>query len=136
MPSNIFASTGTNVSIVFLDRGNTNGKVVLIDASNLGETVKEDKNQKNVLTTAEEDRIIQAFNEKRAEKDFSVVVSYEEIVEKNYSWSAGQYFEVKVDYELITETEFNAKIAEHKTKLQSLFNKSKSLESFILEQLI
>lgn len=36
MPSNIFATTGTNVSILFIDASNKE-KVVLIDASNLGE---------------------------------------------------------------------------------------------------
>ena len=35
MPSNIFATTGTNVSILFIDAGNKDD-VVLIDASNLG----------------------------------------------------------------------------------------------------
>jgi type I restriction enzyme M protein len=30
MPSNIFANTGTNVSIIFIDKGNTTGKVVLV----------------------------------------------------------------------------------------------------------
>ena len=35
MPSNIFATTGTNVSILFIDDSN-DGDVVLVDASNLG----------------------------------------------------------------------------------------------------
>ena len=47
MPSNIFATTGTNVSILFIDKGNTQGDIVLMDASKLGTTVKEGKNQKN-----------------------------------------------------------------------------------------
>ena len=51
MPSNIFATTGTNVSIVFLDKSNKEN-VVLIDASNLGTKVKEGKNQKTVLSAA------------------------------------------------------------------------------------
>lgn len=49
MPSNIFATTGTNVSILFIDKKNK-GDVVLIDASNLGTKVKEGKNQKTVLS--------------------------------------------------------------------------------------
>jgi type I restriction enzyme M protein len=75
MPSNIFATTGTNVSILFIDKNNK-GAVVLIDASGLGETVKEGKNQKTVLTETEEDQIIDTFNNKLAVDDFSVVVSY------------------------------------------------------------
>jgi type I restriction enzyme M protein len=46
MPSNIFATTGTNVSILFIDDTN-NDDVVLVDASSLGEKVKVGKNQKN-----------------------------------------------------------------------------------------
>jgi len=81
MPSNIFATTGTNVSILFMDKNNKED-VVLIDASNLGETVKEGKNQKTVLTAQEEQQIIDTFNNKKALDDFSVVVSYDEIKEK------------------------------------------------------
>ena len=55
MPSNIFATTGTNVSVVFLDKENKED-VVLIDALISGETVKEGKNQKTVLTFEEEEK--------------------------------------------------------------------------------
>ncbi len=46
MPSNIFATTGTNVSILFLDKTNKE-KVVLIDASNLGTKIKRWEKSKN-----------------------------------------------------------------------------------------
>ena len=36
MPSNVFANTGTNVSVLFFDKSATTDKVILIDASNLG----------------------------------------------------------------------------------------------------
>jgi type I restriction enzyme M protein len=134
MPSNIFATTGTNVSIIFLDKKNTD-KVVLIDASNLGKTVKEGKNQKTVLTSAEEQQIIDAFNDKKAIADFSVVVSYDEIKEKNYSLSAGQYFEVKIDYVDITAEEFEAKMKGFETNLAQLFTESRNLENEIFNNL-
>ncbi len=63
MPSNIFATTRTNVSILFLDKTNKE-KVVLIDASNMGEKIKDGKNQKTVLSEEEEDKIISTFNNK------------------------------------------------------------------------
>ncbi|MFK5950088.1 MAG: class I SAM-dependent DNA methyltransferase [Methylococcales bacterium] len=135
MPSNIFATTGTNVSIVFIDKSNQ-GDVVLIDASNLGETVKEGKNQRTVLTEAEEDQIIAVFNEKEAKDDFSVVVSYDDIKVKNYSLSAGQYFEVKIDYVDITQDEFNAKMKGFTDNLDGLFVESKELEMEIKKQLV
>jgi len=134
MPSNIFATTGTNVSILFLDKQNT-GDVVLIDASNLGTTVKEGKNQKTVLSGAEEQRIIDTFNTKTAEDDFSVAVTYEEIAEKNHSLSAGQYFEVKIAYVDITKEEFEERINQSQTKLDGYFSESLKQENQITKSL-
>lgn len=131
MPSNIFATTGTNVSVIFLDKQNK-GDVVLIDASGLGTTVKEGKSQKTLLSTEEEDRIIATFNKKEAVEDFSVIVSYEDIKTKNYSLSAGQYFEVKIEYVDITQEEFEAKLNSYENQLNSLFAESKQLDSNIL----
>ena len=131
MPSNIFATTGTNVSILFIDATNK-GDVVLIDASNLGEKIKEGKNQKTLLSSAEENQIIETFNAKNAVDDFSVVVSYEEIAAKNYSLSAGQYFDVKIDHVAITPNQFDNQLAERRERLKGLFHDSKKLESNIL----
>jgi type I restriction enzyme M protein len=134
MPSNIFATTGTNVSIVFMDKNNK-GNVVLIDASNLGETIKEGKNQKTVLTAKEEQQIIDNFNQKIALEDFSVVVTYDEIKHKNYSLSAGQYFEVKIEYVDITAEEFDAKMKGFEENLNKLFAESRTLETEIQNNL-
>ena len=134
MPSNIFATTGTNVSIIFIDATNKD-KVVLIDASNLGKKVKDGKNQKTVLTPAEEQQITEAFNQKQAHEDFSVVVSYEEIINKNYSLSAGQYFDVKIEYVDITPEEFAAKMQSYTQNLEKLFKESHTLEEEIKKQL-
>ena len=130
MPSNIFATTGTNVSILFMDKNNKED-VVLIDASNLGETVKEGKNQKTVLSPKEEQHIIDTFNNKKAIEDFSVVVKYDEIKNKNYSLSAGQYFEVKIEYVDITAEEFETKMKETEANLNGLFAEAKILEKEI-----
>ncbi len=134
MPSNIFATTGTNVSIIFLDKQNQ-GDVVLIDASKLGTTIKEGKNQKTVLSYEEEDKIIDTFNSKTAIDDFSVVVSYDDIVAKNHSLSAGQYFEVKIEYTDITQQEFASKMKTFESNLESLFAESKNLEKEIQNNL-
>lgn len=134
MPSNIFATTGTSVSILFLDASNR-GDVVLIDASNLGEKFKEGKNQKTLLSAAEECHIIETFNSKKAVEDFSVVVSYDEIEAKNYSLSAGQYFDVKVEHVHITPKVFEKKLSEYHTRLASLFKESNGLELKIAAQL-
>ncbi|MFA0163489.1 class I SAM-dependent DNA methyltransferase [Vibrio splendidus] len=134
MPSNIFAATGTNVSILFIDDSNKD-KVVLVDASNLGQKVKEGKNQKTVLTPEEEQQIIDVFNNKWTEEDFSVAVSYDEIAAKNYSLSAGQYFEVKIEYVDICAEQFAEKMQGFTSNLDSLFSQSRELEAEIKNQL-
>lgn len=134
MPSNIFATTGTNVSILFIDASN-DGDVVLVDASNLGEKVKDGKNQKTVLTTAEEQQIIDVFNAKETIEDLSVAVSYDDIEAKNYSLSAGQYFDVKIEYVDITPEQFAEKMQGFTSNLDSLFNQSRELETEIKKQL-
>jgi type I restriction enzyme M protein len=135
MPSNIFATTGTNVSVLFIDKNNKNGNVILMDASKLGTTVKEGKNQKTLLSPEEEQLIIKTFNNLEAKDDFTVVVSYDKIKEKNNSLSAGQYFDVKIQYTDITNEEFNSKISSFNDNLSQLFKKSKDLEEEIKKQL-
>lgn len=135
MPSNIFATTATNVSILFLDRANKDGSVLLMDASKLGQTIKESGKQKTVLSTIEEDRIVKHFNEKLAFDEFSIDVSYEEIAKKNFSLSAGQYFEVKIEYSEITEKEFEEKVNAFTETLDSLSKTSDLLSKNIATNL-
>lgn len=135
MPSNIFATTGTNVSILFIDNANKKGDIVLMDASKLGTTVKDGKNQKTLLSPEEEQIIINTFNKHVAIEDFTVVVSYEQIAGKNYSFSAGQYFDVKIEYTDITSKQFDAKMNAFKVNLEGLFAESKRLEVEINKQL-
>ncbi len=134
MPSNIFATTGTNVSILFIDATNKE-EVILIDASGLGTKIKEGKNQKTILSSDEEDRIIDTFNGKEVVDDFSISVTYEEIEGKNYSLSAGQYFEVKIPYTAISESEFDDAIDEYQTNFVRLFKESQKLEKLVVKQL-
>lgn len=134
MPSNIFANTGTNVSVVFIDKSGVE-KPVLIDASKLGETIKDNGNQKTKLRPEEIRRIVDTFRGKEAVDDFSVTPSFEEIAEKGYSFSAGQYFDIKIDYVDITEDEFNRRMTDYKTKLTAQFEESHRLEAEIMKQL-
>lgn len=137
MPSNIFANTGTNVSILFIDKGNNdeNADVMLVDASKLGEKVTNGKNQRTVLSPDEITKIEDTFINKDVVDDFSVKVAYDQIKEKNYSFSAGQYFEVKIEYVELTQEEFDAKIVDYKTTLNHLFTKSSQLENKIMNRL-
>ncbi len=134
MPSNIFATTGTNVSILFLDRA-AHDDVVLIDASGLGEKVKDGKNQKTLLSAAEEQHIVTTFNARKVVEDFSVVVGCEAITAKNYSLSAGQYFEVRIEYSDLTPEEFAEKIEGFQANLAGMFAQSRELEKEIIKSI-
>ena len=136
MPSNIFATTGTNVSILFVDRENKDGNVILMDATKLGTKEKLDgKNQRTVLSTDEITNIIDTFNAGKAEDDFCVVVSYADIEAKKLSFSAGQYFEVKIEYAELTPEEFAEKMKDFASRLDEAFAESHRLEDEIKAQL-
>lgn len=135
MPSNIFATTGTNVSVLFIDRANKGGKVLLVDAAKLGDKVKDGKNQRTVLREDEIEKIVEIFAKQEVVDDFSVEVTYDQLKEKNCSFSAGQYFEVKIEYVELTQEEFNNKMQEFTTNLDKYFSKGKALEDEIKQRL-
>ncbi|MCI6165891.1 MAG: type I restriction-modification system subunit M [Lachnospira sp.] len=136
MPSNIFATTGTNVSVVFLDNTKKYDQAILMDASKLGTKVKVDgKNQRTVLSDDEIEDIINTFNHFESKDDFSVVVDYDKIEQKKCSFSAGQYFEVKIDYVELTQEEFKNKMNDYTQKLAELFAEGDMLQKEIMEQL-
>ena len=130
MPSNIFATTGTNVSIVFIDRS-AGAEAVLIDASKLGKTIKEGKNQRTVLRLDEEQKIIETFNSSAVVEDLSVVVSTEAMQTKNYSFSAGQYFDLKIEYIDISDNDFWSELEGLKLNLLKLTEKAKKTQKDI-----
>lgn len=136
MPSNVFANTGTNVSVLFFDKSASAEKVILIDASKLGEEYKDANGLKKVrLSNDEIERIVTTFLNKEAIDDFSVAVTNDEIKEKGYSLSAGQYFDIKIDYVDITEEEFNQRMTEYKNTMTQQFEESHRLEEEIMKQL-
>lgn len=137
MPSNVFATTGTNVSVVFFDKSKKkeDAKVILIDASKLGEEYKEGNNQKRRLRDNEIDQVVETFINKKAVEDFSVCVSYDEIKEKGYVLSAGQYFDIKIEYVDISEEEFNVQMKADTEELETMFKESHRLEKEIQKQL-
>ena len=96
---------------------------------------KEGNNQKRRLLDEEVDKIVNTFLNKEPIDDFSVAVTYDEIKEKNYSLSAGQYFDIKIDYVDITEDEFNTRITNYKKTLTEQFEESHKLEEEIMRQL-
>lgn len=136
MPPNIFASTGTNVSIVFIDSQKADRRIILMDASNLGSKEKVDgKNQRTVLSEDEIAYIINTFISGTEIPGFCVTVDYEEIEQKKYSFSSGQYSDITIPYTPISAEDFNRYVFEQQRELEALFDKSKSLEREILSYL-
>lgn len=134
MPSNVFANTGTNVSVLFFDASKSVDDVVLIDASSMGEEYQEGNNKKRRLRPEEIDKIVHTFRGRENVDDFSVVVTHDDIKAK-YSLAAGQYFDVKIEYVELTQDEFKAKMDEYKTTLSALFAESAKAKQTILDQL-
>ena len=135
MPSNVFATTGTNVSVLFFDNSRKADKVVLIDASKLGEEYKDGNNQRTRLRDFEIEKIVDTFLDQKAEDGFSAVVSHDEIKAKGYTLSAGQYFDVKIEYVPITADEFAKKIADFTSRLAELNAEGAKLDEEIAKHL-
>lgn len=135
MPPNVFATTGTSVSVLFFDKSKTQKDIVLIDASQMGETYKDGTTQRTRLLPDEIDIIVNTFLGKRGEDKFSAVVTHEKIKEKGYSLAAGSYFDIVVKHVEITNDVFKDRVNVIKNKLETMFSDSKIWEEKIISQL-
>lgn len=135
MPSNVFANTPTSVSVIFLNKDKQDDQVQLIDASKLGQKVKENGLQKTVLSQDDIKKIVDTAINREEVDDFSITVSFDEIKDKDYSFSAGQYFPVKIEYVELTQNEFEEKMKRYQKKLSDLFDKGNELEEIIKQDL-
>lgn len=134
MPSNIFATTGTNVSVLFIDKEN-DGKVVLVDATKLGSQMKDGGNQRTVLSAEDERAIVAAFNDRVDVEDLAVVLEHKDIVENNYSFAAGQYFKTTIPFQEMTVQEFNETIINSSQKLADMSKKGANISEMIEKNL-
>ncbi len=137
MPSNIFANTGTNVSVIFIDKTNNekDAKIILIDASDLGEKKKDGNIQKTNLRPEEIKLIQNTFLNNDNVDDFSINVTYKDIKKKYYSWAAGQYFKVELKKLNITKEEYTEKIYNLNSKIKERFEINRELENEINKSL-
>lgn len=138
MPSNIFAATGTSVSVIFIDKAGASSRegAILIDASQLGTKEKDNNNKQYTrLSREEEERIISTFEKHVAVDSFAVVPSYNEMKEKGYSFSAGQYFDVKIEHVDISPEEFKQKMAAFMAEFNELSAQSAKLDKEIRNQM-
>jgi type I restriction enzyme M protein len=132
MPPHIFANTGTNVSVVFIDKSRKTEKTILVDASKLGTKVKEGKNQKTLLSSDDENKIIETINNFQSIEGFSIILDTDKIKSKKYSFAAGQYFETKIEYSELSPDEFEEILITSKESLEFMFKENEKLERTIL----
>jgi len=132
MPPHIFANTGTNVSVVFIDKSRKTDKTILVDASKLGTKVKEGKNQKTLLSSDDENKIIDTINNFQSIEGFSIILDTDKIKSKKYSFAAGQYFETKIEYSELSPDEFEEVLTTSKESLELMFKENEKLEKTIL----
>ena len=135
MPSNIFATTGTNVSVVFLDKSIENNEVILVDASKLGTKVKDGKNQRTILSNDELNLIVNSINNKTIIDDFSSLVDVDKIKSNKYSFSAGQYFELIIEYSDISEDQFYTGIDDLSKIIENVTYENNKLNNELIELL-
>ena len=135
MPSSIFATTGTNVSIIFLDKSVDNEIITLVDASNLGMKIKDGKSQKTILSKDEIELIIDSVNNCLEKDDFCINVKRDKIISKNYSLSASQFFEIKMEYNKYSAYEFCKIIEEFEIDLKKCNDNLNELNTEILKDL-
>ena len=88
-----------------------------------------------MLREVEVQQIISTFLDRKEVEDFSVIVPFDGLKEKNYSFSAGQYFEIKIQYVDISADEFQKRMDAYATLLSQQFQKGKELEKSIMTQM-
>ena len=135
MPSNVFATTGTNVSILFIDKQKEHKDVILIDASHLGEEYKDGNNQRTRLRDYEIDLIVNTFLNKETIEDFSIITSFKKIKDKGYSLTPSQFFDVKVKYQELTKVEYKEMVSSLSEKIKADLLINQELSSKIISAL-
>lgn len=136
MPANIFATTTTSVSLLFIDKTkDPEEDIVLMDATKLGKKAKLDEGQRTILQPEDEELIVKTFNEKKSIEKFSVVVSKKKIEDNSYSLLCGHYYDAPIDVVDITTEDFSSLMRTYKNELEELFLKEQELEKDILKML-
>ena len=108
LPSNLFFGTTIATCIMVLKKGKADSKVLFIDATN--ECIKVTNNNK--LTQSNIDRIVDTFAQRKEDKHFSHLASYEEVAENDYNLSVSTYVKAEDTREKVDIQKLNAEIEE------------------------
>ncbi len=108
LPSNLFFGTSIATCIMVMRKGKKDNKILFIDASN--ECIKLSNNNK--LTEDNINRIVNIYAERRTEKHFSYLASYDEITDNSYNISVSTYVEAEDNREEIDIVAINKELDE------------------------
>ena len=133
MPKNIFATTGTQVAVLFIDKSVRNENVFLMDVANVGKQIKEGKNKKTVLDDQDISNIVDSYLQRTPEQNKSVLITCEKIIKKNYSFSAGQYFNSEIKRRKCSKDILENDLISYKNTLSDLSVKSVSFNKGLFD---
>jgi type I restriction enzyme M protein len=107
LPSDLFFGTGIATCIIVLKKSKTDNKILFLDAS--AEFVRQ--GNKNKLTGANRDRILETFTERVDVEHFARLVDYADISANSYNIAVSSYVEAEDTREAVDITKLNADIA-------------------------
>lgn len=107
LPEKLFSGTKIPVVILIIDKNKQYGDILFIDASK--EYTK--KRKINILSVANQEKIIEAYKNKKEEQGFSRMVSIEEIKNNNYDLSISEYIKTEKKLERLNKDEIIENIA-------------------------
>jgi type I restriction enzyme M protein len=114
MPTNVFATTNTSVSVIFIDKSKEHNNVMFVDASKLGSLVKAKDNTRVVLSDQDQQRIVDAITDNKEVQEFSTFVSTSTITENDCMLKPGLYF--KMQYSILANYLVNLNCEVEKAK--------------------
>lgn len=108
LPSNLFFGTSIATCIMVLKKNKADNKTLFIDATK--ECIKVTKNNK--LTPDNIENIVNTFANREEKAHFSLLASYDEVVENDYNLSVSTYVEAEDTREKVDIVKLNAEIEE------------------------
>lgn len=132
MPNNIFATTGTSVSILFIEKNSKDEDVIFIEGSILGsKSTESERNQKTVLSITEQNTIVDTYLNKKCSNGFSVKVSFDTIKKHDYRFSPSSFFEHEMNYKQYKKDEYFEMLSKKINSLKMFY--SQELEDILGE---
>ena len=131
MPMNVFSTTGTKVSVLFLEKNTSSNKnVFLLEASTFGHKDNTtERNQKTIISPSDQMTIIDIYNNKKCIDDLSVSVSYKDIKNNEYRFAPSSYFKRSYEFKKYSSIELNNFIKHNINKAK--INYSKEITSIV-----